>query len=119
MAIETTGRRALDAAALRADFPILRREIHGRPLVYLDSASSSQKPQVVIDAMTAYYEQHNANVHRGIYSVAEEATAAYEGARVDVARFINAPDSHEIVFTRNATEAIRNRPEQQAPSKPR
>ena len=106
MAIETTGRRALDAAALRADFPILRREINGRPLVYLDSASSSQKPQVVIDAMTDYYEQHNANVHRGIYTIAEEATAAYEGARVAAARFINAPDSHELVFTRNATEAI-------------
>jgi cysteine desulfurase/selenocysteine lyase len=106
MAIETTGRAALDAAALRADFPILRREIHGRPLVYLDSASSSQKPQVVIDAMSAYYEQHNANVHRGIYTVAEEATAAYEAARVTVARFINAPDSHELVWTRNATEAI-------------
>jgi cysteine desulfurase/selenocysteine lyase len=106
MAIETTGRAALDAAALRADFPILRREIHGRPLVYLDSASSSQKPQVVIDAMSAYYEQHNANVHRGIYTVAEEATAAYEEARVTVARFINAPDSHELVWTRNATEAI-------------
>jgi cysteine desulfurase / selenocysteine lyase len=106
MAIETTGRRALDAAALRADFPILRREIHGRPLVYLDSASSSQKPQVVIDAMTEYYEQHNANVHRGIYTIAEEATAGYEGARVATARFINAPDHHEVVFTRNATEAI-------------
>ncbi|CAN5626934.1 cysteine desulfurase [soil metagenome] len=106
MAIETTGRPALDAAALRADFPILRREIHGRPLVYLDSASSSQKPQVVIDAMTDYYEQHNANVHRGIYTIAEEATAAYEAARVTVAHFINAPDSHEVVFTRNATEAI-------------
>jgi len=106
MAIETTGRPALDAAALRADFPILRREIHGRPLVYLDSASSSQKPQVVIDAMTDYYEQRNANVHRGIYTIAEEATAAYESARVAVARFINAPDSHEVIFTRNATEAI-------------
>ena len=106
MAIETPGRHRLDPAALRADFPILRRVIHGRPFVYLDSASSSQKPQVVIDAMTDYYEQHNANVHRGIYTVAEEATAAYEAARVDVARFINAPDSHEIVFTRNATEAI-------------
>jgi len=106
MAIETTGRAALDAAALRADFPILRRDINGHRLIYLDSASSSQKPQVVIDAMTEYYEQHNANVHRGIYTIAEEATAAFEGARVTVARFINAPDSHELVWTRNATEAI-------------
>jgi cysteine desulfurase/selenocysteine lyase len=100
------GKPTLDPHALRADFPILRRVIHGRPLVYLDSASSSQKPQVVIDAMTEYYEQHNANVHRGIYTIAEEATAAHEGARVKLARFINAPDSHEVVFARNATEAI-------------
>jgi cysteine desulfurase / selenocysteine lyase len=106
MAIEATGRRALDPVALRADFPILRRQVHGKPLTYLDSASSSQKPQVVIDAMTDYYERYNANVHRGIYEIGEQATAAYEGARVRIARFINAPDSHEIVFTRNATEAI-------------
>jgi cysteine desulfurase / selenocysteine lyase len=106
MAIETTPRRVLDPAALRADFPILRREIHGHPLTWLDSASTSQKPQVVIDAVADYYEQANANVHRGIYEIGEQSTAAYEAARATVARFINAPDSHEIVFTRNATEAI-------------
>ena len=105
MAIETT-RRVLDPVALRADFPILRREIHGHPLTYLDSASSSQKPQVVIDAVAGYYREYNANVHRGIYTIGEKATAEYEKARAKVARFINAPDSHEIVFTRNATEAI-------------
>ena len=99
-------RPALDAAALRADFPILQQEINGHRLVYLDSASSSQKPNVVIDAVADYYREYNANVHRGIYTIGEKATAEYEKARARVARFINAPDSHEIVFTRNATEAI-------------
>ena len=106
MAIETTSARTLDPAALRADFPILGREIHGHRLTYLDSASTSQKPQVVIDAVDDYYASYNANVHRGIYQIGEEATAAYEAARAKVARFINAPSSREIVFTRNATEAI-------------
>ncbi len=92
---------------IRADFPILATTTaHGRPLVYLDSASTSQKPQVVIDAMDTYYRAYNANVHRGIYEIGERSTAAYEAARARVARFINAPDSHEVVFTRNATEAI-------------
>jgi cysteine desulfurases, SufS subfamily len=98
--------RALDPYALRADFPILAQEINGHPLVYLDSASTSQKPNVVIDAVADYYREYNANVHRGIYTIGEKATAAYEAARVKVARFINAPDSHEVIFTRNATEAI-------------
>jgi cysteine desulfurase/selenocysteine lyase len=97
---------AFDPHVVRRDFPILERRINGRPLVYLDSASSSQKPGVVIDAVDRYYREYNANVHRGIYTIGEEATAAYERARVQVARFINAPDSHEIIFTRNATEAI-------------
>ncbi len=99
-------RPAFDAAALRADFPILAQEINGHRLVYLDSAATSQKPNVVIDAVADYYREYNANVHRGIYTIGEKATAAYEMARASVARFINAPDSHEIVFTRNATEAI-------------
>ena len=86
-------RAALDPRALRADFPILRREINGHPLVYLDSASTSQKPDVVIDALSDYYREYNANVHRGIYTIGEEATAAYELARTKVARFINAPDA--------------------------
>ncbi len=96
----------LDAATLRRDFPILDQQINGHPLVYLDSASTSQKPQVVIDALDTYYREYNANVHRGIYTIGEKATAAYEQARARVGRFINAPDSHEIIFTRNATEAI-------------
>jgi cysteine desulfurase/selenocysteine lyase len=107
MAIEaSTPTPTLDPVALRRDFPILRQQINGHELVYLDSASSSQKPQVVIDAVADYYREYNANVHRGIYTIGEKATAAYERARATVARFINAPDSHEIVFTRNATEAI-------------
>jgi cysteine desulfurase / selenocysteine lyase len=97
---------AFDPHVVRRDFPILEREINGRPLVYLDSASTSQKPRVVLDAVDRYYREYNANVHRGIYTIGEEATAAYERARVQVGRFINAPDSHEVVFTRNATEAI-------------
>ena len=96
----------LDVARLRKDFPILSREVNGRPLVYLDSAASSQRPQVVIDAMTTYYEQHHANVHRGIYVLAEEATALYEGARDTVAAFVNAYDRSEVVFTKNSTEAL-------------
>ena len=105
-------RRAMsrtDAArpdTIRRDFPILDQEINGHRLVYLDSASSSQKPQVVIDAIDDYYREYNANVHRGIYTIGEKSTAEYEKARAKVARFINAPDAHEIVFTRNATEAI-------------
>jgi cysteine desulfurase / selenocysteine lyase len=95
-----------DPEVVRRDFPILDQEIHGHKLVYLDSASSSQKPQVVIDAIDTYYREYNANVHRGIYTIGEKSTAEYEKARARVGRFINAPDSHEVVFTRNATEAI-------------
>jgi cysteine desulfurase / selenocysteine lyase len=96
----------LDARVIRRDFPILATEMHGHPLVYLDSAATSQKPQVVLDAVDEVYREYNANVHRGIYEIAERATAAYERARASAARFINAPDAHEVVFTRNATEAI-------------
>jgi cysteine desulfurase/selenocysteine lyase len=95
----------LDAAALKQDFPILKREFHGKPLVYLDSAASSQKPQPVLDALQRYYEHSNANVHRGVYALAEEATAGYESARGTVAAFINATPQ-ETIFTRNASEAI-------------
>jgi cysteine desulfurase / selenocysteine lyase len=99
--------RPLDPVALRADFPILARPTpSGRPLVYLDSAATSQKPAVVIEAVDRFYRETNANVHRGIYDLSERATAAYEGARATTARFINAPEPAEVVFTRNATEAI-------------
>ncbi len=97
---------ALDPVAIRADFPILDQEVNGHRLVFLDSAASSQKPLAVIEALDAYYRHDNANVHRGIYQLSERATAAYEGARVKVARLLNAPDAHEIIWTRNATESI-------------
>jgi len=98
--------RALNAEAVRADFPILSRRVNGKPLVYLDSAATSQKPAAVIDAMNDYYRRYNANPHRGVYAISEEATAAYEGARQRVARFINAGSPKEVIFTRNTTEAI-------------
>jgi cysteine desulfurase/selenocysteine lyase len=92
---------------IREDFPILKREIYpGVPLVYFDSAATSQKPARVIDAMDAYYRQNNANIHRGIHVLAEEATAMYEGARSKVAKFINARSDREIIFTRNTSESI-------------
>jgi cysteine desulfurase/selenocysteine lyase len=93
-------------AAIRADFPILQREINGKPLVYLDNAATSQKPLAVLQAMEDYYRLHNANVHRGVHTLSEEATAQYEGARGRIARFINAPSSKQVIFTRNATEAV-------------
>jgi cysteine desulfurase / selenocysteine lyase len=97
---------ALDVAAVKRDFPILERTLNGKRLVYLDSASSAQKPLAVLDAMDDSYRRHYANIHRGVYTIAEEATAAFEDARRKVARFVNAPRTDEIVFTRNATESI-------------
>src|SRR3989442_9166339 len=94
------------AAEIRKDFPILSRQVHGKPLVYLDSTSSSQKPYAVIEAMSTYYEMYHANVHRGVYEISEEATARMEKARVKVARFINARRSKQVIFTRNTTESI-------------
>ncbi len=92
--------------AVRQDFPVLRRTVNGHPLVYLDSAATAQRPLAVIEAMDEYYRSHNANVHRGVYTLAEEATAKYESARAAVARFIGARSPHEVIFVRNATEAI-------------
>jgi cysteine desulfurase/selenocysteine lyase len=103
----TTGVKMFSAAERRADFPILAREVRpGVPLVYLDSAATSQKPLVVLEALDRYYRHSNANVHRGIHVLAEEATALYEGGREKVKRFINAASTKEVIFTRNATEAI-------------
>ena len=97
----------LDVQRIRADFPILKREVRpGVQLVYLDSAATSQKPYLVIDAMDDYYRNHNANIHRGIHTLAEEATAGYEQAREKVARFIGAASPRQVIFTRNATESI-------------
>src|SRR5579863_8257074 len=101
---QTVGTRSVED--IRKDFPILSREVHGKPLVYLDSTASSQKPQSVIETMNDYYRTYHANVHRGVYEISEEATAAMEKARVKVARFINARRSKQVIFTRNTTESI-------------
>jgi cysteine desulfurase / selenocysteine lyase len=104
MAVEA--RAKLDARKLRADFPILQQEINGKPLAYLDSAVTAQKPRQVLDAMTQFYETSYGNVHRGVYTLAERSTEAFEGARERIARFVNAPSSRELIFTRNATEGL-------------
>ena len=97
---------ALDVDAVRRDFPLLARTAHGRPLVYLDSANTTQKPEAVLRASDRFYREQNANIHRSTYRLSEEATAAYEGARETVRRFVNARSTREIVFTRGTTEAI-------------
>ncbi len=97
---------AIDWVKLRADFPILDQQVHGNPLIYFDSAASSQKPRQVVDAIVRYYEHDHANVHRGIHELSNRATAAYEGARARTAKFLNAPSADEIIFTRGTTESI-------------
>jgi cysteine desulfurase/selenocysteine lyase len=106
LASENVAATTRSAAEIRQDFPILARQVHGKPLVYLDSTASSQKPRSVIETMTEYYQMYNANVHRGVYEISEEATARMEKARVKVARFINARQSKQIIFTRNTSESI-------------
>lgn len=96
----------LDVARIKADFPILGREVNGKPLVYLDSAASSQRPTAVIDAITRVYSEQYANVHRGVYALAEETTAAFERSRARVAGYLTAPSTSEVIFTKNVTEAI-------------
>ena len=97
---------SIDVARIKSDFPIFQRKIHGKPLCYLDSAATSQKPRQVIDAVSDYYSNYNANVHRAIYELGEDSTREYEGAREKVARFINARTPSEIVFTKGTTESI-------------
>lgn len=97
---------ALDVEKVRADFPILQRTVHGKPLVYLDTAASAQRPLAVIEAVTGFYRNHNANIHRGVHTLSQEATEAYEQARIKTAGFINAPSAQEIIFTRGTTESI-------------
>jgi cysteine desulfurase / selenocysteine lyase len=97
---------SIDVQRVRADFPILGRTVHGKPLVYLDNAATSQKPHAVLEAIAAYYRETNANVHRGVHQLSERATAAYEASRERVRAFFNAESTREIVFTRNATEGI-------------
>lgn len=99
-------REELDVYSIRKQFPVLSREVKGKPLVYLDNAATTQKPQVVIDALVDYYSNYNANIHRGIHTLAEEATASFESTRDAVTRFINAPSREQIIFTRGATESI-------------
>src|SRR5919198_4283257 len=105
MAVQASASK-LDARAIRADFPIFDQQIHGKPLAYLDSANSSQKPRQVLEAMTSFYQTSYANVHRAVHVLGERATAGLEGAREKVRAFLNAPEAREIVFVRNATEAI-------------
>ena len=101
-----TAEKRLDARSLRADFPIFEQEIHGKPLAYLDSAASSQKPRRVLEAMNELYETSYANIHRGVYDLGERATEAYEGAREKARRFINAESTREVIFTRNVTASL-------------
>ncbi|MGA3109662.1 MAG: cysteine desulfurase [Candidatus Bathyarchaeia archaeon] len=96
----------INAARIREDFPVLKRYVNDKPLVYFDNAATSQKPKVVIDAIVRYYGEYNANIHRGIHKLAEEATLAHEEAREKIAKFVNAKRTEEIIFTRNATESI-------------
>jgi cysteine desulfurase/selenocysteine lyase len=98
--------RPTDWSALRRDFPILDQQVHGKPLIYLDNAATSQKPRAVIDALSHYYERDNANVHRGIHELSNRATAGFEAARARTAKFLNARSADEIIFTRGTTEAI-------------
>ncbi len=106
MAVKLTRPTHLDVQRIRADFPVFQREVNGHPLVYLDSAATSQKPRQVIQALVDYYERINANVHRGVHTLSVEATDAYEEARARMARFVGADDPLEIVFTRNTTESL-------------
>ena len=91
---------------VRDDFPVLHQQVHGKPLIYLDNAATAQKPRVVIETLSRFYERDNANVHRGLHALSNRSTEAYEGARARVARFINAADPAEIIFTRGTTESI-------------
>src|SRR5262245_762697 len=96
----------IDWAKLRADFPILDQQVHGKPLIYFDNAATSQKPRAVIEALRHYYERDNANVHRGIHELSMRATAGYEAARTRAAKFINARSADEIIFTHGTTDGI-------------
>jgi cysteine desulfurase/selenocysteine lyase len=102
----STATPTLDAHRLRADFAVFEELLDGKPVAYLDSASSTQKPRQVLDRMRAFYEHEYANVHRGVYRLSERATEGFEGARRTVAALLNAPSEREVIFTRNATEAI-------------
>jgi cysteine desulfurase/selenocysteine lyase len=104
--VAVTAEPALDAQKLRADFPIFEQKIHGKPLSYLDSAVTAQKPRQVLDALRSFYETSYGNVHRGVYLLSERSTSAYEGARATIATFVNAPSPRELIFVRGATEGL-------------
>ena len=106
MPTATVAQPTLDVNAIRRDFPILQRYVHGKPLVYLDNAATTQKPQAVIDRLVRYYSEENANIHRGVHALSVQATDGYDAARERVRQFLNAADAREIVFVRGATEAI-------------
>jgi cysteine desulfurase/selenocysteine lyase len=97
---------AFDVARVREDFPILHTQVHGKPLVYLDNAATTQKPRAVIDSQVRYYETLNANIHRGVHTLSQRATDEFEGGREAVRQFLNAGSTREIIFTRGTTEAI-------------
>src|SRR5437870_2730310 len=98
--------KSFDLAKIRNDFPILKQRINGKPLVYLDNAATSQKPQSVIDAMTRFYVEENSNIHRGVHTLSDKATQSYEAARVKIQKFINAGSPKEIIFVRGTTEGV-------------
>ncbi|MBI1766158.1 MAG: cysteine desulfurase [Acidobacteria bacterium] len=106
MQAATNTKKAFDIDRIRQDFPILQQTVNGKPLVYLDNAATSQKPQVVIDALTRYYTEQNSNIHRGVHYLSQLATREYEGARVKIQKFINAAEEHEIIFTRGTTDSL-------------
>ena len=97
---------SFDVSAIRKDFPILASQVHGKPLIYLDNAATSQKPECVIDALTRFYQRDNANIHRGVHQLSERSTQSYEAARGKVQHFLNAANTREIVFVSGATEGI-------------
>src|SRR5210317_2165026 len=103
---EVQSKTAFDVNRARQDFPILERTVHGKPLVYLDTAASAQRPAAVVEAVDSFYLHHNANVHRGVHTLSQEATDLYEGGRRKLARYINAASEREVIFTRGTTEAI-------------
>ncbi|MEO0414222.1 MAG: aminotransferase class V-fold PLP-dependent enzyme, partial [Verrucomicrobiota bacterium] len=98
--------KAFDVDAIRADFPLLSREVGGKPLTYLDNGATAQKPQVVIDRLTDFLSSENSNIHRGIHRLSAAATEAYEDARKTIGRYLGMPDTHELIFVRGATEGI-------------
>jgi len=104
--VPMTANPGLDIDKVRADFPVLQRTVHGKPLVYFDTAASAQRPLKVIETVDDFYRNHNANIHRGVHTLSQEATDLYEQARIKTASFINAPSDQEIIFTRGTTESI-------------